>query len=416
MRRITQRIALLLMLLISITAASAQQPVRYSEQKSIMGIEVHFRFDNSQLDLGYMGNAQSLDRFASVINTIGRHRIDSVVIVSQSSPEGAYLYNKKLSQRRAATMHRAIEERHPELASCLHVHPDGESWERLRDYVASDTLMSQKTIDRVLHIIDSDISIDTKKYRLEHLPIFNYLRTTYYPRIRNSVFCIIYFDIPLETAQLNDMLTLETSQIEDTIEPIAINHAYTHRQPLMNVHTNLLYDALLTPNIGVEFYIGSHWSVAANYSSAWWSHDATHRYMQLIDGEFEGRRYFKKDNTHTGHYLSAYVHANLYDLSFDAKRAWQGEGAGLGMGYGYVWQPWNNERWKLEAFVRFGYYQSLYDPYHASDPFNGKYYYDWDGPIENFIRRNHRLRWLGPTGVGITISYDLFKRKVKLKN
>lgn len=212
------------------------------------------------------------------------------------------------------------------------------------------------------------------------------------------------------------MLTLETSQIEDTIEPIAINHAYTHRQPLMNVHTNLLYDALLTPNIGVEFYIGSHWSVAANYSSAWWSHDATHRYMQLIDGEFEGRRYFKKDNTHTGHYLSAYVHANLYDLSFDAKRAWQGEGAGLGMGYGYVWQPWNNERWKLEAFVRFGYYQSLYDPYHASDPFNGKYYYDWDGPIENFIRRNHRLRWLGPTGVGITISYDLFKRKVKLKN
>lgn len=161
------------MLLISITAASAQQPVRYSEQKSIMGIEVHFRFDNSQLDLGYMGNAQSLDRFASVINTIGRHRIDSVVIVSQSSPEGAYLYNKKLSQRRAATMHRAIEERHPELASCLHVHPDGESWERLRDYVASDTLMSQKTIDRVLHIIDSDISIDTKKYRLEHLPIFN---------------------------------------------------------------------------------------------------------------------------------------------------------------------------------------------------------------------------------------------------
>ena len=108
-----------------------------------------------------------------------------------------------------------------------------------------------------------------------------------------------------------------------------------------------------------------------------------------------------------------YGHTNLYDFSFDAERAWQGEGWGFGLGYGYVWQPWKDRRWKLEAFVRFGYYHSLYDPYHASDPYNGKYYYDWDGPIENFMRRNHRLRWIGPTGAGVTVSYDLVTRKVK---
>ena len=46
----------------------------------------------------------------------------------------------------------------------------------------------------------------------------------------------------------------------------------------------------------------------------------------------------------------------------------------------------------------------------ASDPYNGKYYYDWDGAIEDFKRRNYRFRWLGPTGLGITLSYDLLQR------
>jgi len=169
-----------------------------------MGIEVHFRFDNSQLDLGYMGNAQSLDRFAHVIDSIGLYKIDSVVIVSQSSPEGVYEHNLKLSRRRAATMRGAIEQRHPELSDRLRVHPDGESWQRLREYVKNDTKMKQSTIDEVISIIDSDVNIGTKKWRMEQLPIYRYLRATYYPRIRNSVFCIIYYDIQAPMAGIEE--------------------------------------------------------------------------------------------------------------------------------------------------------------------------------------------------------------------
>jgi hypothetical protein len=151
----------------------------------------------------------------------------------------------------------------------------------------------------------------------------------------------------------------------------------------------------------------------ANYTFPWWSKDLSHRYLQLLDGELQVRRYFDKKADHAGHYLSAYVHGGYYDFSFNAERAWQGEGAGFGLGYGYVWRPWKDKRWKLEAFIRLGYYHSLYDPYHASDPYNGKYYYDWDGAVEDFERRNYRFRWLGPTGLGITLSYDLLQRKLK---
>ena len=220
MRRIVQAIMGMLFLLVG-TASSYAQSVTKSEGKSLMGIEVHFRFDNDSLDLNYMGNERALNRFARVIDSLGLHTIDSVVIVSQSSPEGVYLHNLKLSRKRAATMREVIEQRHPALSSRLHVHPDGESWTRLREYVKNDRQLAQKTIDKVVSIIDdTTIGIETKKWRIEHLSIFRYLRATYYPRIRNSVFCIIYFDNPIVMAQLEDLITTtDEMEIVNTLPP-----------------------------------------------------------------------------------------------------------------------------------------------------------------------------------------------------
>ena len=415
MRRLAHILTTLLFLTIGTLGSYAQLAVQ-GEAKSLMGIEVHFRFDKSYFDINYMGNDASLDRFAHVIDSIGEHFIDSVVIVSQSSPEGVYEHNVKLSRRRAATMRSVIEQRHPDLGSRLRVHPDGESWAQLRELVKNDTRMKQSTIDKVLSIIDDNsVSIATKKWRMEQLPVYRYLLQTYYPRIRNSVFCIIYYDIPAEVVAIEEALPVVTETQAATMLPTyPIHQVQTPREPVLNVRTNLLSDLATVLNVGIEYYPrNSRWTALAEWTFPWWSHDASHHYLQMLNGSLEARRYFRDDDTHTGHYLSAYAHGNLYDFSFDAERAWQGEGAGLGLGYGYVWRPWKNERWKLEAFVRVGYYQSLYDPYHASDPYNGKYYYDWEGPIDSFLRRNHRLRWLGPTGLGVTISYDLFKRKLK---
>ena len=403
-----KRLFLMLLLIVGAADIIAQSSVKHGRQKSLMGIEVHFRWDDSRLDLGYMGNERTFERFAEVIDSIGLHMIDSVVIVSQSSPEGTFEHNRKLSQRRAATMRRAIESRHPELVGRLHVHPDGESWQRLREYVVNDQRMKQSTIEQVLRVIDADVNIGTKKWRMEQLPIYRYLYQTYYPRIRNSVFCIIYYDIPLPMAPIEvpdpEVSIPDTLPVEP-IQPIKL------REPIFNVHTNLLYDFGTALNVGLEYYPRhSRWTIAANYTYPWWSYDKGHFYFQLLDWQLQARRYFRLSNTHTGHYLAAYGHYNLYDFSFNAEDAWQGEGWGLGLSYGHVWRPWQNERWKLEAFIRFGYYQSHFDPYHAGDPYKGKYYYDWEGDVDDFIRRNHRFRWFGPTGVGISVSYDLLYR------
>ena len=67
----------------------------------------------------------------------------------------------------------------------------------------------------------------------------------------------------------------------------------------------------------------------------------------------------------------------------------------------------------MEFFVKAGYYMSFYDPYQPGNPYMGKSYYDWHDDPSLFIRRNWVFKWLNPTGVGVSISYDLIRKKVK---
>ena len=207
--------------------------------KCYRSIEVHFKFDKYNLELDYMGNRESLEEFALQIDTIGISNIDSIVVMSQSSPEGAYEHNLMLSRNRANTIRKHLLNQHPELEDILHVYPDGESWLQLREYVLKDTLMKQSTIDKVISIIDADINIGTKKWRMEQLPIYRYLIRTYYPRIRNSrVFIIYYRDIlpiiPIIPKPIEDTIPDTISVVQDSIiEEVWKRHIY--------IKTNTIY-------------------------------------------------------------------------------------------------------------------------------------------------------------------------------
>ena len=316
-------------------------------------------------------------------------------------------------------MRRAIEQRHPELKDLLRVHPDGESWLQLREYVARDTILSQEAIDEVLDIIDSDVDVAIKKKRMDKLSCYRYLYKTYYPRIRNSVFCIIYYDLHVTVAQIGDLIydAVAPSPVPATIDSLQYPVHMVSRvkyEPVLNVRTNLLYDLGTVLNVGIEYYPrNARWSVVGHYTFPWWSNDKYHHYLQILDWDLEARYYLSRNRNHDGWYVAPYVHWNLYDISVNAELGWQGEGRGCGLSLGHAFRLGDSQRWKMECFLRFGVYQTLFDPYHASDPFNGKYYYDWDWAPEFFVPRNHRLLWMGPTGAGVTLSYDLFKRKQK---
>ncbi len=136
-----------------------------SSEKHEADFHVNFRQNDSLILPGYMGTGENLKALADSIAAIriGDRTIDSLYVFSYSSPEGNYNYNVALSGRRAAAMRRYLETEYPDLVEVMSATPDGESWQMFRQRALSDSTISSEQRERLLSIIDSDNSFETKK-------------------------------------------------------------------------------------------------------------------------------------------------------------------------------------------------------------------------------------------------------------
>ena len=388
------------MLLMSLCVSAQVQTTSVGKvPRRLLGIDVHFRFDKSQFDMNYMGNAQALDRFAQAVDSIGLDRIDSVVVVSQSSPEGVYEHNMKLSRNRAATMRRIVLQRHPELENLLHVHPDGESWEGLRRYVANDKKMKQQTIDQVLRILDSDIHVATKKWRLQQLPIYRYLIQTYYPRLRNSVFCIVYYSCPPLVEE--PVVEFDFAQNLPEMGPLPFVPVQVEKQKtLFALKTNLMYDALSALNFEVEVPIGDRWSVMVEDVFPWWN-NGNKWAIQMWEMGVEGRYWFSNNKHYSqklsGHFMGAYTMSGKYDLQWKRDLSYQGEFWSVGATYGYSFPL--GKRFKLELSASLGFMSIAYRHYIPSNDY---------GMLFKDLENQGRISYFGPTKLKASLVLPLY--------
>lgn len=137
------------------------------------------------------------------------------------------------------------------------------------------------------------------------------------------------------------------------------------------VKTNLLYDATLTVNLGVEMKVAPRWSVdlSGNYNA--WALRG-HRWKHwMIQPE---ARYWLCDAT-AGHFLAAHALGGQFNaghLSFARDifglnlsnlkdHRYQGWAAGVGVGYGYSWLL--GKHWNIEAEIAVGWIYAHYDVY-----------------------------------------------------
>lgn len=404
--------------------------------------EIHFELDKAKLDISYMDNGLSFLHLDHVIDSIGAENITAIELISQSSPEGPLKHNEWLTEHRSQVMIRYLKRVFPEIVSKVTVNKISESWDNLSDYVLQDPYLTAETKQKILDITASDrMSVNDRKQRIRNSlgndpnvgDVYDYLFKHYYPVIRNSGIYILHTvesGTPVEVepvipVQVNDTATVAPDTVPyQPAEPV---QTLVRKRPVLAVKTNLAYDAFFTSDLGwapiynieAELYPTEkgRWTWLLEYEFPWHSIDSKHQYLQILNLQLESRRYFKYASHHSGHYLSGYLGINLYDICFDrvAGHGYQGEGFGGGLGYGYV-LPLGKKPdtpWKLELFVKGGYYATFYYPYDAGSPYAGKYYYEWYDNPKLFIRRNMLFQWFGPTGAGITISYDLFKKAVK---
>lgn len=212
------------------------------------------------------------------------------------------------------------------------------------------------------------------------------------------------------------------------------------RRELLSVKTNLLFYGIYMPgynrwcpipNIAIEYYpLRGHFTFGASFDCPWWQDYWGHKYFQVRNYQLEARYYLRKGDIELrpegkgaafkGFYLQAYGNLGLYGICFDERRGWVGEGIGGGIGCGYVLPLSRKGHWRMEFQLQVGVFHTKYDPYQYENPVDPTfrdhlYYYDWTREPSLFKERQYRFTWIGPTRIGITLSYDLLYRKARKK-
>lgn len=355
------------------------------------------------MDTLYLGNNHVLGRMAEDIDSIGVGRINSVRIVSQSSPEGHNHYNHLLSKRRAATMRSYMESRYPKIKERLTIVPDGESWRQLRQYVAADRKLKDSSKERVLKIIDDDsVSIDVKKQRLTADALYRYLYATYYPVIRNSRIQIVY-QLPIEHLA---MPKVEFQPCKMPSVECHIPQVYAPKRELflrdtlvVAAKSNLLYDAVTALNFEVEVPIRDHWSIAVENVFPWWEKDNKYC-LQMWEMGVEGRYWFRRNANYTeklrGHFIGAYAMSAKFDFQNDYDICYQGEYWSAGVTYGYALKL--TRHLNMEFSISVGWLSSSYRHYYPA--------YDY-GHLWADKSDMGRINYFGPTKLKVALVWPI---------
>lgn len=396
---ISYRILLLaLCLVITVSHTFAQERVVHIDTLSV---EVHFRLDESKLDLSYLGNDRALAHVADLVDSIGVKKIDSIVVVSQSSPEGPYEYNQELSHRRVATMRKYLESHYPSFRNMLTAEPNGESWNQLRRYVLLDTTLHRTTKDRIVSIIDDNsVPIEVKKRRMAEDEIYDYIYETYYPIIRNSQVWIVYHDTDIIHGAVGnraiDYDSLKLNVEYGKIDPPHIVPKPENRDTLtFSLKTNLLYDLATVLNAEIEFPIGNHFSLAIEDVFPWWEYGNKYC-LQMWEMGAELRYWFHnnkyKADRLRDHFLGAYGMSSKYDFQFDRQLNYQGEYWSAGLTYGYVVKL--SERLNMEFSLSVGYLSTAYRHYFPADDYSQLWRDKYD---------TGRVSYIGPTKLKVAL-------------
>lgn len=412
-------------LLANAYAASIQDSLRTT---------IYFRPGYSLLELSYRDNAANMKALTQGIQTIKGNpcvQLQHIRILSAASPEGNSALNKRVAKRRGERLRDYLKETLVLPDSIFTVSSAGEDWQGLAALIAKEkTPWRNKALQIIRHtpewITRNGKVVDGRKRQLQNLDggkAWKYMLDNHFYTLRTGavVVCEIKTlaaestpsaaEASLEQARLDSASQQSASQspssppfpaIPSQVHPSSESQA----PPVASyfaLKSNLLYDALLVPNLSLEASIGSGWTLGAGGMLAWWSKDAKHRYWRIYGGGLEIRKYFgtlSKSKPLQGHHLGIYGDFLTYDFEFGAKGYQSKATYAAGIKYGYS-HPIAN-RLNLDFALGIGYLHSNYKTYVPRD---GCYVY----------QETKKRKWLGPTQAEISLVWLLGKGNTNKK-
>ena len=406
-------------LLANAYAASIQDSLRTT---------IYFRPGYSLLELSYRDNAANMKALTQGIQTIKGNpcvQLQHIRILSAASPEGNSALNKRVAKRRGERLRDYLKETLVLPDSIFTVSSAGEDWQGLASLIAREkTPWRNKALQIIRHtpewVTRNGKVVDGRKRQLQNLDggkAWKYMLDNHFYTLRTGavVVCEVKTlaaestpsaaEARLEQARPESASQQPASQSPSSPPFPAIPsqvHPSSESQPppvasYLALKSNLLYDALLVPNLSLEASIGSGWTLGAGGMFAWWSKDAKHRYWRIYGGDLEIRKYFgtlSKSKPLQGHHLGIYGDFLTYDFEFGAKGYQSKATYAAGIKYGYS-HPIAN-RLNLDFALGIGYLHSNYKTYVPRD---GCYVY----------QETKKQKWLGPTQAEISLVWLLGK-------
>lgn len=417
-------------LLANAYAASIQDSLRTT---------IYFRPGYSLLELSYRDNAANMKALTQGIQTIKGNpcvQLQHIRILSAASPEGNSALNKRVAKRRGERLRDYLKETLVLPDSIFTVSSAGEDWQGLASLIAKEkTPWRNKALQIIRHtpewITRNGKVVDGRKRQLQNLDggkAWKYMLDNHFYTLRTGavVVCEVKTlaaestpsaaEASLEQAR-SEQARLESASQQSASQspssppfpaiPSQVHPSSESQAPpvasYFALKSNLLYDALLVPNLSLEASIGSGWTLGAGGMLAWWSKDAKHRYWRIYGGDLEIRKYFgtlSKSKPLQGHHLGIYGDFLTYDFEFGAKGYQSKATYAAGIKYGYS-HPIAN-RLNLDFALGIGYLHSNYKTYVPRD---GCYVY----------QETKKRKWLGPTQAEISLVWLLGKGNTNKK-
>ena len=415
-------------LLANAYAASIQDSLRTT---------IYFRPGYSLLELSYRDNAANMKALTQGIQTIKGNpcvQLQHIRILSAASPEGNSALNKRVAKRRGERLRDYLKETLVLPDSIFTVSSAGEDWQGLASLIAREkTPWRNKALQIIRHtpewVTRNGKVVDGRKRQLQNLDggkAWKYMLDNHFYTLRTGavVVCEVKTlaaestpsaaEARLEQARSEQARPEPASQQSASQSPSSPpfpaipSQGNPEQEPppaasYFVLKSNLLYDALLVPNLSLEASIGSGWTLGAGGMFAWWSKDAKHRYWRIYGGDLEIRKYFgtlAKSKPLQGHHLGIYGDFLTYDFEFGAKGYQSKATYAAGIKYGYS-HPIAN-RLNLDFALGIGYLHSNYKTYVPRD---GCYVY----------QETKKQKWLGPTQAEISLVWLLGKGNTNKK-
>ncbi|MFR9650628.1 MAG: DUF3575 domain-containing protein [Rikenellaceae bacterium] len=363
-----------------------------------IGVKILFPYDEAVIDSTYMDNRERLQIIDSLLSVGSFSKIE---FKAQSSPEGPYRYNERLSEHRRQSIERYFRSSYPQIDSAKWSFiAVAEDWEEFRQQLVDDESLPNS--EEILAVVDSDREPDAKEWLLRTMEdgkSWRYIKESILPTQRYGA-TVLFTPSIMPLAQ-------EVSFLDElTIPLLQFDNVTPKRSPktIVAIKTNMLLDALSIVNLAVEVPIGNRWSVVGEVVYPWWRSWSSDFTMQIesYHGELKywlGDR--EKRERLQGWSVGVYGGWGRYDVQPFGDSGVQGSFTDFGVEIGFAHSIARNLH--LEYNLGLGYLSTSYDRYNMVDQ-TEEY---GDIKVIPYPWMNNSLKSIFPTRCGISLVWTI---------